>query len=78
MLKRLRSLDVREDDNSKGSMPKSQDIVDIVEWLHCFATYIALISHMEPHRVADLLGYQSLIIQGYCKYQKGCWESFYI
>ena len=60
----------------KTPTTKPQDVTDIVEWLQCFGTYIAIIGHTEPHRVPDLLGYQNLVIQGYCKYQKGCWQTY--
>ena len=60
----------------KSSTSKPQDISDIVEWLQCSGTYIAIVSRTEPHPVSDLLGYQNLIIQAYCKYQKGCWQTY--
>ena len=35
---------------------------NIVDWIQCFAVYMAIISRHKPKRVADLLHYQSLII----------------
>ena len=60
----------------KSTTSKPRDVTDIVEWLQCFGTYIAIVDHTEPHRVPDLLGYQNLIIQGYHKHQKGCWQTY--
>ena len=60
----------------KSSTSKPWDISDIVEWLQCFSTYIAIVSRTEPHRVSDLLGYQNLIIQAYRKHQTGCWQTY--
>ena len=34
---------------------------------------MAVISRKEPHRIPDLIGYQSLIIQSSCHCQEGCW-----
>ena len=53
--------------------PKRRMVSDIVEWLQCFGTYIAIISQKQPARVIDLLGYQNLIIQAYQEYWGDCW-----
>ena len=60
----------------KSTTSKPRDVTDIVEWLQCFGTYIAIVGHTEPQRVPDLLGYQNLIIQGYRKHQKVCWQTY--
>ena len=60
----------------KGSKSKLQEVTNIVEWVQCFGTYIAIITRTEPYRITDLLGYQNLIIQSYQKYQKGCWVAY--
>ena len=70
----LYTLDTPEE---KSLTSKLWDITNNVEWLHCFRTYFAIVSHTEPQRVTDLLGYQNLIIQGHHKYQKGCWQAYY-
>ena len=60
----------------KSFTSKPRDVTDIVKWLQCFSTYIAIVGHTEPHQVPDLLGYQNLIIQGYRKHQNGCWQTY--
>jgi len=32
------------------------EVVDIVEWVQCFGTYVAIVSCSKPKRVADLIG----------------------
>ena len=33
-----------------------------MEWVQCFGIYVAIISCSKPKRVANLIGYQSIII----------------
>ena len=42
---RLCALDTPEE---KSSTSKLWDVTNIVEWLQCFGTYIAIVSHTEP------------------------------
>ena len=44
---------------SRKSLP---EVLDIVEWVQCFGIYMAILSRSKPKRIADLIGYQSLII----------------
>ena len=64
------------DDDQHVVKPKRRIILNIVEWLQCFGTYIAIISPKQPTRVIDLLGYQGLIIQAYQKYQGDSWLGY--
>ena len=64
------------DDDQHVVKPKRRVISDIVEWLQCFGTYIAIISRKQPTRVIDLLGYQGLIIQAYQEYQGDSWLGY--
>jgi len=43
---------------------------DITDWAQCFGMYIAIISHHNPKRVADLMGYQMIIMGA----SLDCWE----
>ena len=61
---------------NKPYIQARDDVTNIFEWLQCLGTCIAIVGYTEPHRVPDLLGYQNLIIQGYHKYQKGCWQTY--
>ena len=73
---RLGLLHYADEDQLRGTKPKHQETISIVEWLQCFGIYIAVITHTKPHRTVDLLGYQNLIVQGYLKYQEGCWADY--
>ena len=64
------------DDQSNATKSKRKTITTILEWMQCFGIYTAIISHKEPHRVVDLLGYQHLIIQAHQEYQGDCWLSY--
>ena len=64
------------DDDQHEVKLKRQVILDIVEWLQCFGTYIAIISRKQPTRVINLLGYQGLIIQAYQEYQGDSWLGY--
>jgi len=35
-----------------------------MDWIQCFSTYIAVVSHTEPEHVVDLVAYLNLIIKG--------------
>ena len=51
------------DEDHQVFKPKRRMVSDIVEWLQCYGTYIAIISWKQPARVINLLGYQNFIIQ---------------
>jgi len=72
----VRSSHYMDDDQARRSKNRPQEVFNIVNWLQCFGTYMAVISCTVPGHMADLLGYQNLIIQGHLKYQDGCWASY--
>lgn len=51
-------------------------ISDIVEWVQCFGIYVAIVSRSKPARVADLIGYQSLIIGASQNCREGKWTIY--
>ena len=51
------------DQNSDSNKRKPKEVTDIMNWVQCFGVFMAIISLQEPHRIPDLIGYQSLIIQ---------------
>ena len=57
----LDSADLNRDDHI-GSHRRPPTVTDILDWIQCFAVYMAIVSRKKPKRIADLLGYQSLII----------------
>ena len=65
-----------DDDQPAPPKPKWRPVSDIVEWLQCFGTYIAIVSRKQPTRVIDLLGYQNLIIQAYQEYRGDRWLGY--
>ena len=48
----------------KASKPVTRPTLSIIEWVQSFV-YTAILSKSQPHRVADLLGYQTLILQAH-------------
>jgi len=64
------------DEISKSFKPRPQSVGNIVEWVRCFGSYIAVISRSQPHRVADLLGYQNLVITSHLDFPDFKWEEY--
>ena len=60
----------------KVAKQKRRVVASIMEWVQCFGIYIAVISRKQPHRVPDLLGYQTLIIEAYLEYQGDGWMAY--
>ena len=56
---------------SKGKL-----VTSILEWVQCFSLYTAIISKKQPDRVADLLAYQSLIIDAHREYKGDYWSGY--
>ena len=44
--------------------PKKHSI-SILEWFHCWVVYVAMVAKEQPECIANLMGYQSLVIEGY-------------
>ena len=51
-------------------------LCDITEWVQCFGMYIAIISHYKPKRVADLMGYQMIIMEAFLGSCEGKWLTY--
>ena len=62
------------DDDAKQK-PKKRSL-SILEWLQCYAVYVAVISKKQPERIPDLMGYQSLVIEAYMEYKNDCWIGY--
>ena len=65
-----------DDDGPKASKSKNKPIASIIEWIQCFGIYTAVLSKSQPHRVADLLGYQTLILQAYMEFRGDRWLGY--
>ena len=55
-------------DPSEASSPSStkcsrREVPDLLSWVQCFGTYMAVIASQQPSRVMPLLAYQTLIIR---------------
>lgn len=57
----------------RANKTKLSKVDNIIDWIQCFGIYIAVLSHSAPDRVADLLGYQSLIISASQYHRAGRW-----
>ena len=58
----LESVDFNSGDQPTGSHRRPPEVFDIVDWIQCFGIYMAIISRCKPKRIADLIGYQNIII----------------
>ena len=59
-------------DAPKASKPVTRPTLSIIEWVQSFV-YTAILSKSQPNRVADLLGYQTLILQAHQEFQGDFW-----
>ena len=69
----LDSADLNINEWQVASCKRLPTVTDIVDWIQCFAVYMAFISRHKPKRIADLLGYQSLIIGASMDCREGKW-----
>ena len=60
-------------DTSKAHKPATRPISSIIEWIQSYGIYTAILSKSQPHRVADLLGYQTLVLQAYQEFRGDSW-----
>ena len=58
----LSSADANVWDRRANNKHKLSEVDNIMDWIECFSIYIAVLSRSAPDRVADMVGYQSLII----------------
>ena len=40
-----------------------REVPDLMSWVQCFGTYIAVVTSQFPHRIKELLAYQTLIVR---------------
>ena len=58
------------------SSRRKSAIGDILTWIECFNSYIAVITASHPERVGDLLAYMALIIRMAKQFPGRCWYSY--
>ena len=56
---------VGQEQTASSSQPKQgrREIPDLLSWVQCFGTYLAVIASKHPERVRELLAYQTLIVR---------------
>ena len=64
------------EDSTETSRSKRRPVTSIVEWAQCFSNYIAVLVQAQPERVADLLGYQHLILEAHLEYEGDGWAAY--
>ena len=64
------------DDQSRVLRSRRKVVTNILEWVECFAIYIAVISRKQPHRVPEMLGYLILILEAQMEYVGDGWLGY--
>ena len=72
----LEATNSTDDDHSSNTKRKQQDVTQIMDWIQCFSTYIAVLSRAKPDRVVDLIAYLNLIINSQRRFQDFDWASY--
>ena len=67
------ALNLIDDDQTTVTKHKQQDVTQIMDWIHCFSTYIAAVIFTKPSRVADLVIYLNVIINSQRQFQDFDW-----
>ena len=63
-------------DEEPKARTKKPSVTNIMEWLQCFAVYVAVRCQKQPERIRDIMGYQALIIDAYMEYKGDCWMGY--
>ena len=63
-------------DSEDAKLKKKKRLLSILEWLQCYAVYVAVVARKQPGCLADLMGYQSLIIEANMEYKNDCWIGY--
>ena len=71
----LEATNSTEDDHANAKR-KQQEVTQIMDWIQCFSTYIAVVSHANPDCVVDLIAYLNLIINGQRRFQDFDWALY--
>ena len=63
-------------DSEDVKLKRKKRSLSILEWLQCYAVYVTVVARKQPTRLADLMGYQSLIIEAHMEYKNDCWIGY--
>ena len=64
------------DDSVRAVRQRRRELSGILQWIQSFATYTGICCQNQPHRIQDLLGYQTLIIEASLEYQGDGWLGY--
>ena len=64
------------DNQQMGLCKRPPVLLDIMDWVHCFGMYIAIVSCQKPKRVPDLHGYQRIIMGASLHCREGKWLTY--
>ena len=64
------------EDQQKTPRFRRRAVTNILEWVECFAIYVAVISKTQPQRVPDMLGYLILILEAHMEYAGDGWLGY--
>ena len=53
--------------------PEHCEITNIVTWVSCFSTYVAIVAHTHPQRVRDMMAYMRLMVREAHKHGGSGW-----
>ena len=59
-------------DKESKTRTKKPSVTNILEWLKCFAVYVAVRGQKQPDCIRDFMRYQDLIIDAYMEYESDC------
>ena len=63
--------------STSSTTPKGRrEVPDILSWVQCFGTYMVVIMSKFPHRIKELLAYQTLIMREACRCGGKGWMTY--
>ena len=72
----LEATNSTDDDHTTNTKCKHQEVTQIMYWIQCFSTYIAVVSCAKLDRVVHLIAYLNLIINDQRRFQNFDWASY--
>ena len=63
-------------DKEPKARTKKPSVTNIMEWLQCFAVYVAVRCQKQPECIRDLMGYQAFIIDANMEYTGDYWMGY--
>ena len=60
----------------KRDRPKKPEITNIFSWLHCYSALVGVLASRYPHKVAQLMAYQSTIVKCHSDFEGSAWMAY--